>query len=134
MAARCKASGCTGFLTKPIRKAGLLAELAKYCGDMDCPETDFDLPPEIEALVPQYLEGRVQDLQSLADALAERDYETIRIIGHNLKGTGGAYGFPELTAAGELIESAAKSRDDDAIRLSLGDIERAVHKTVVTAS
>lgn len=132
--ARCKASGCTGFLSKPIRKARLLTELAKWCGDTDCPETDFDLPPEIEALVPQYLEGRVQDLQSLADALAERDYETIRIIGHNLKGTGGAYGFPELTAAGELIESAAKSRDDDAIRLSLSDIERAVHKTVVTAS
>jgi signal transduction histidine kinase/HPt (histidine-containing phosphotransfer) domain-containing protein len=129
---RCKAFGCTGFLSKPIRKARLLTELAKYCGNMNCPETDFDLPPEIEALVPQYLEGRVQDLQSLADALAERDYETIRIIGHNLKGTGGAYGFPELTAAGELIESAAKSRDDDAIRLSLSDIERAVHKTVVT--
>jgi signal transduction histidine kinase/AmiR/NasT family two-component response regulator/HPt (histidine-containing phosphotransfer) domain-containing protein len=125
---RCKESGFTEFLSKPIRKARLLAELAEHCGDKECPAEDFDLPPEIQALVPQYLGGRVQDLQHLSQALSERDYETIRIIGHNMKGTGASYGFPELTAAGALIEAAAKNRDDDGIRLSLGGIKKAIEK------
>jgi signal transduction histidine kinase/BarA-like signal transduction histidine kinase len=126
--ARCKASGCTAFLSKPIRKAKLLAALAEYCADTDCPVEDSDLPPEILALVPQYLEGRIQDLQRLADALAGRDYATIGVIGHKMKGTGASFGFPELTEAGALIESAAKNRDDDGIRLSLGDIRKAIEK------
>jgi len=126
--ARCKASGCTAFLSKPIRKAKLLAVLAEYCAGTDCPEEDSDLPPEVLALVPQYLEGRIQDLQRLSEALAGRDYETIVVIGHKMKGTGASFGFPELTVAGALIESAAKKRDDDGIRLSLGDIQKALQK------
>jgi CheY-like chemotaxis protein len=125
---RCKASGCTGFLSKPIRKAKLLAALAAQCGNTDCPEQDFDLPPEVQALVPQYLEGRMQDLLQLSGALSGRDYETIRVIGHTMKGTGTAYGFPELTAAGALIESAAKDRNDDGIRNSMADVQKALEK------
>jgi two-component system sensor histidine kinase/response regulator len=124
--ARCKASGCTAFLSKPIRKAKLLAALAEYCADTDCPEENSDLPPEVLALIPQYLEGRIQDLQRLSVALAGRDYETIGVIGHKMKGTGASFGFPELTVAGALIESAAKNRDDDGIRLSLADIQKAI--------
>jgi signal transduction histidine kinase len=127
--ARCRASGCTGFLSKPIRKAKLLSALAEQCGDTDCPEQDFDLPPEVQALVPQYLEGRIQDLQRLSGALSGKDYETIRVIGHTMKGTGTAYGFPELTVAGAVIESAAKSHNDDRIRLSIGDVRKAIEKS-----
>jgi signal transduction histidine kinase/AmiR/NasT family two-component response regulator len=123
---RCKESGFTGFLSKPVRKATLLTELLRHCGDRETPDPDLELPPDIQALVPQYLEGRVRDLQNLSEALSERDYESIRIIGHNLKGTGSAYGFPEFTAAGALIESAAKSRNDDGIRLSMSAVQTAI--------
>ena len=124
----CKAMGFTAFLSKPIRKATLLAALAEHCAVTDRLDQDSDLLPEIQALVPQYLEGRIQDLQRLSDALSAQDYESIRVIGHNMKGTGSSYGFPELTRAGLLIESAAKDHDDDGIRLSLGDIKRAIEK------
>jgi two-component system, sensor histidine kinase and response regulator len=124
----CKALGFTAFLSKPIRKAKLLAALAEYCTNTDCPVEDFALPPEVLALVPQYLEGRIQDLQRLSDALSAGDYEAIGVIGHKMKGTGASFGFPELTVAGALIESAAKNRDDAGIRLSLGDIQKAIEK------
>ena len=126
---RCKASGCTGFLSKPIRKAKLLTALAEQCGSTESPEQDFDLPPEVLALVPQYVEGRLQDLQRLSSALSGKDYETIRVIGHTMKGTGTAYGFPELTVAGSVIETAAKERNDDGIRLSMGDVRKAIEKS-----
>jgi two-component system sensor histidine kinase/response regulator len=125
----CKALGFTAFLSKPIRKATLLAALAENCAATDCREQDSDdLPPEVQALVPQYIEDRIQDLQRLSDALSAGDYATIGVIGHKMRGTGSSYGFPELTMAGLLIESAAKDHDDDGIRLSLGDMRKAIEK------
>jgi signal transduction histidine kinase/BarA-like signal transduction histidine kinase len=124
----CKSLGFTAFLSKPIRKAKLLAALAEHCAVTDCAGQDSELPPEVQALVPQYLDGRVNDLRRLSDALSGKDYETIRIIGHNMKGTGASFGFPQLTVAGALIEAAAKDRDDAGIRLSIGDMQKAIEK------
>jgi CheY-like chemotaxis protein len=127
---RCQKSGFTAFLSKPIRKEKLLAALAANCSEAEGgPQPEPDLPPEIQALVPQYLEGRMEDLRRLSTALSGRDYETIRVIGHNLKGTGTAYGFPGLSVAGAMIESSAKSRDDEGIRLSMRDLQTAMGKT-----
>jgi two-component system sensor histidine kinase/response regulator len=123
---RTRASGCTAFLSKPIRKDTLLAALARHCGDRESSEQTSDLEPEIRALVPQYLEGRIQDLLFLSAALSGGDYETIRDIGHKMKGSGSSYGFPELTAAGALLEASAKNRYDDGIQLSLGRIQKAI--------
>jgi hypothetical protein len=36
-------------------------------------------------------------------------------LGHNLKGTGAAYGFAEITEIGAAIEAAAKQADRDVI-------------------
>jgi DNA-binding response OmpR family regulator len=124
----CRALGFTAFLTKPIRKAKLLAALAEHCAPTQCEEPDSDLPPEVLALVPQYLEGRIQDLQRLSDALTAKDYQTIGVIGHKMKGTGASFGFPEIGMAGSRIESAAKEGNDDSIRLSIGDIQKAIQK------
>jgi two-component system sensor histidine kinase/response regulator len=121
-----KASGCSAFLTKPIRKDTLLAALALHCAGTEAPEQATDLQPEIRAMVPQYLKNRIRDLQCLKDALTEGDYETIQEIGHTMKGTGASFGFPELTAAGALLESAAKDRFDDGIEHSLGRIQKAL--------
>jgi signal transduction histidine kinase len=44
---RCRLSGFTAFLSKPIKKATLLTALAKHCVETDCPTEDFDLPPEV---------------------------------------------------------------------------------------
>jgi len=131
---RCTVSGFTAFLSKPIRKSQLLTALATHCAITDTVQQDFGVPPEIQALVPQYLEGRLKDLHLLSQALSGKDYETIRIIGHNIKGTGAAYGFPALTVAGAIIESAAKNRDDDGIRDSMGDVQKAIEKSYSIAS
>ena len=123
---RTRVSGFTAFLSKPIRKLQLLSALAEHCAVPDLAAQEFDVPPEIRAMVPQYIEGRIQDLQRLSEALSGKDYETIRIIGHNIKGTGSAYGFPALTAAGATIESAAKNCDDNGIRISMGEVQKAI--------
>ena len=43
------------------------------------------------------------------------NYSRIRFIGHDLKGTGGGYGFDAISAIGKAIEEAAKMSDSEEI-------------------
>ena len=49
------------------------------------------------ALRAVYLYRRRAELGDLEQALKNRDFSAIRKAGHNLKGTGAAYGFAEIT-------------------------------------
>jgi CheY-like chemotaxis protein len=124
----CVSAGCTAFLSKPIRKATLLSALARHCTNAECAQPEFDIPPEVQALVSRYKEGLNRDLRKLSEALSVRNFDAIRIIGHNMKGAGASYGFPQVTAAGALIEAAAISGDDAGIRLSLGAMQETFAK------
>ena len=71
-------------------------------------ETGTPPPAELpEALVSRYLQNCRSDLVQLKAALAAGEYETARRLGHQMKGTGKPYGFPELTQIGRAIEWAA---------------------------
>ena len=70
-----------------------------------------DIDRELAYLIPEYLEGRKRDIVSIRKALQERDFETIRIIGHNMRGTGGGYGFNELTDIGSEIQQWALAKN-----------------------
>ena len=74
---------------------------------MIAPLPPLGLPP---ALVSQYLQNCRVDLAQLKAALAAGEYETARRVGHQMKGTGKPYGFPELTQIGRAIEWAASKR------------------------
>jgi HPt (histidine-containing phosphotransfer) domain-containing protein len=70
-------------------------------------EEDFGL----SEILPQYFDLCRRDLLHLKAALSENDFERVRVLGHNLKGSGGAYGFPVLTEIGESLETSGKSQD-----------------------
>jgi hypothetical protein len=71
---------------------------------------------DLEDLIPGYLQNRYQDVESVLQAVDKQDFETIRVLGHTLKGTGGGYGFDAITEMGRTLEEAAKSRDIAVIR------------------
>lgn len=68
---------------------------------IDVPE---DLPREVVA---QFLDSCRKDLARLRAALAASDYDRARRLGHQMKGTGSPYGFPDVTLIGSAIEQAA---------------------------
>jgi len=68
---------------------------------IDVPE---DLPRE---LVSQFLASSREDLARLQAALAAKDYDRARRLGHQLKGNGSPYGFADVTLLGSAIEQAA---------------------------
>jgi len=63
---------------------------------------------DLQDLIPGYLENRLKDIAAIRTALAQGDYEAIRSVGHKMKGSGGGYGFDEITNIGRAIEDAAK--------------------------
>jgi HPt (histidine-containing phosphotransfer) domain-containing protein len=67
-------------------------------------------------LLPQYFALCRKDLEHLKDACELRRFGEIRVLGHNLKGSGGAYGFPELSRLGAEIEAAAKAGNEADVR------------------
>jgi len=77
---------------------------------------------DLQELIPGYLENRLKDIAAIREALIRKDYETIRIAGHKMKGSGGGYGFDAITDIGREIEAAAKSEHDEEIARQVGNL------------
>jgi len=77
---------------------------------------------EIEDLIPGFLDNRRKDVKALQEALAKGDYETIRTLGHAMKGAGGGYGFDTITDIGSFLENAAKQKNTEEIRKRINEL------------
>ena len=75
-----------------------------------------DIDPELAELIDGYLAHRRAEAQALPGTLGAGDYAAIWRCGHNLKGTGAAYGFAVLSEVGAALEAAAQRRDAGAVR------------------
>jgi HPt (histidine-containing phosphotransfer) domain-containing protein len=74
---------------------------------------------DLEELMPRFMENRGEDIRSIKSALAVGDFETIATLAHGLKGSGGGYGFDEITRIGIALERAAQARSGADIQKSL---------------
>ena len=80
-------------------------------------EVDSDLAD----LMPKFLANRQRELLQIEEAIDRADNDALRIIGHNMKGVGGGYGFGEITELGKRIEAAARSSDQTLLRRQLNE-------------
>ena len=71
--------------------------------------------PDLEDLIPDFLENRRNDVVVISRLLDEGEMDEIRRLGHSMKGSGGGYGFYEITEIGKAIEEAALSGNKDEI-------------------
>ncbi len=80
--------------------------------------------PDLEDLIPTFLENRATDVNKLKEALGASDFETLRSVGHSLKGVGGGYGFDKITELGASIESEAKENNIAALDNHIMELEQ----------
>jgi HPt (histidine-containing phosphotransfer) domain-containing protein len=66
---------------------------------------------ELEDLIPLFMDTRKRDMEGLAKGLAASDFAALRVIGHGMKGSGGAFGFQIVTDIGAIIEASALKND-----------------------
>lgn len=78
-----------------------------------------EVSKDLEPLIPRYLDRRHKEIEVFRGHLASANFEALRIGGHSLKGSGGGYGFPDLTRIGGVIEAASKTGDAQTIQAAL---------------
>lgn len=72
--------------------------------------------PDLAEKIPWYLGKLAEYAGALHQALREKDFETIRGIGHRMKGSGVSYGFDGISEIGLTIEQAARDNDEGGVR------------------
>jgi len=122
---KCLAAGCTAFLTKPIKQEVLLQAIKEHfltalppSRDVSCRIDPILLRaiPRFADRIPAYLQNCRQNVVVMLDALDRVDFETVTSLGHQMRGSGGAFGFQAITDIGAELQQAAESADDDVSR------------------
>jgi len=85
---------------------------------------DYMNDPEFQELIREYLDFMINSLPELKENIAHADYIKIRQYGHNLTGSGGGYGFDDLTELGRNINTAAHEEDLPLLRNLTKELER----------
>jgi len=129
----CLAAGCTAFLTKPIKQVVLLKAIEEHCsegsrapvtGGTRSPQVMLSVAERLTARVPAYLKNCQENVATMSDALERVDFETIRFLGHQLRGSGGAFGFQPITDAGAALLRASETSDLIALRAQLAVLQQ----------
>ena len=87
--------------------------------------------PELQDLIPGFLQNRRLDISKLQGATETDDFETIGTLGHRMRGDGGGYGFAMISELGHAIESAAKDKDLFEVRRRVEELERYLDRVEV---
>lgn len=88
--------------------------------------------PFARQLMARYLSHRQQDLSSMRAALARDDFEQIKITGHNMHGSGSAYGLDRISELGQSLEDAAISRNAATIEGLISALENFVRSLSIS--
>lgn len=79
---------------------------------------------DFESIVPGFLANRKKDIHTLHRALADKDFQTIQLLGHRMKGDSGGYGFNWISEIGSVIELAAQRQDYAASEQHVKQLEK----------
>lgn len=93
--------------------------------------SDFRAPgvsPQALDLRPTFLSNRAKDVVRIREALDRGDYAAIAVLGHNMRGNGTSYGFPEVSAIGARLEAAAASMDAPRLRAQADELHAYLEK------
>ena len=115
----CLAAGCTAYLTKPIKQDVLLQAIKDYSAILPA-----SLPSEdsvasslqrsarrLAKVIPAYLESCRNDVIVMRESLDRADYATVTTLAHNMRGSGGGFGFQAITDFGADLEQASEDID-----------------------
>ena len=117
----CLAAGCTAYLTKPIKQDVLLQAIRDYSSADARPSQEGDgletraqrATRRLAEQIPAYLESCRHNVIAMLEALDRGDFQTVTILGHNLRGSGGGFGFQAITELGADLEQASEDADVD---------------------
>ncbi|MEW6696124.1 MAG: response regulator [Bacillota bacterium] len=128
---KCMVAGCDGYIAKPVKRELLIKTIQQYVlPSAGAAKKNRNRDKGIEALVPWYLQDLAEEIERLKHAVQTDNFATLRYIGHGLKGSGGAYGFPEFSALGGDIERAALLQDPEQLKILVSQLRETYTKVL----
>jgi signal transduction histidine kinase/response regulator of citrate/malate metabolism len=111
--------GCDGFLPKPVDQVQLYQVLGRYlsarreplAGSPPAEAEGLQQEAGIEEIVTQFLRGLGDYARRIVAALREERYAEVQGLAHQLKGMGGSFGHPDITARAADLDATLKSGD-----------------------
>lgn len=124
---RCLQAGCTDYLHKPTSEGKLLEKVGKYLLPPASAKKDASADPqmieeslktaqiqsqlaqdnELMKVVAGYIEDLPRMVTKMIEAVQDQDFETLAGLAHNLKGSSGLAGYPDLVSQTTKIQEAA---------------------------
>jgi len=129
-------AGCVAHVSKPVDRRTLLETITRYARSAARRSSEAGpqcVSPEVAALVPKYLASQSRQIDEARARLGQRDFDSIRRFGHNLKGTGRGYGFAEMEQMGRELERAAEEISEAGIAATLEALRRFVNDATIQA-
>lgn len=77
-------------------------------------------------LARRFLKRQRRSMDALKRAVGLEEFEVIRKTGHDLKGSGGAYGLDALSQLGTELETAAGAQNGDRVELLVARLEQQI--------
>ncbi len=123
---KCIEAGFTGRMTKPINREKVYKTIQSVFNiQFKIPEGKKMTTEEkmLQKLMPQYFATRIEDLQTLNEAIDDGNFSTIKKIGHRVKGSAKSYGFQEIGDLSYELEKAAENADKETCERLIQQIE-----------
>ena len=82
-------------------------------------------------IVTRFVAGLGDRLTRMEDAVRAADFDALRTAAHQLKGSGGGYGYPILTDRASRLEKHARDRALDQCADALAELQETCRRLVV---
>ncbi len=91
-----------------------------------------NVDPEIQDLLPQYIDKKKAEIFLLWEAFNKSDFALIESIGHRIKGNAGGFGLIDLGLIGGSLERVAMMRDLVQIKIKILELENYLENLEIT--
>ena len=112
-------NGFDGHLVKPLSEEKLNTVLDRYLlpaeispsGSAKETENEIATDPDFQVLIDNYVAGLGGYVEKLNSAHDDNQWEELKGLAHQLKGSGGSFGFNEISATAKELEAALKENN-----------------------
>ena len=82
-------------------------------------------------IVTQFVAGLSERVARMEEAMRAADFDALRVAAHQLKGSGGGYGYPILTERATQLEKYARNHALDQCADALAELQEICRRVVV---
>ncbi len=129
---QCEAAGADAYLAKPVDPQKFYRVLNRYLAEntaVNNADNSRELQdamlnsPQYKAIVDRFLHRLPQILDEISTACAGKNWDELQAKSHDLKGMGGALGYPEITEIAARVNSLVKQKNYDELENPCAELE-----------